>query len=57
MHKYVEIGISALEKRTIIRLEPFTSQYGTGVEIIKKVGGNEKYKELVKDLIEAIYGE
>lgn len=57
MNKYVEIGISALEKRTIIRLEPFTSQYGTGAEIVKKVGGNEKYKELVIDIIEAIYGE
>ena len=57
MHKYVEIGISALEKRTIIRLEPFTSQYGTGVEIIKKVGGNEKYLAIIEKLKQAIYGE
>ena len=57
MNKYVEIGVSALEKRTIIRLEPFTSQYGTGVEIIKKVGGNEKYLAIIEKLKQAIYGE
>ena len=57
MHKYVEIGISALEKRTIIRLEPFTSQYGTSAEIVKKVGGTEKYLTIIEKLKQAIYGE
>ena len=57
MNKYVEIGISALENRNIIRLEPFKSQYGTGVEIIKKVGGNEKYLAIIEKLKQAVYGE
>lgn len=57
MNKYVEIGVSALENRTIIRLEPFTSQYGTRAEIVKKVGGTEKYLEITEKLKQVIYGE
>ena len=57
MMKYVENGISALENRNVFRIEPFTSQYGTGVEIVRKIGGNEKYIEITDCLKNAIYGE
>ena len=57
MAKYVEIGISALENRNTLRIEPFTSQYGTGVEIVRKIGGNEKYIEITEKLKNAIYGD
>ena len=53
--KYIEIGISAIEDRNTLRIEPFVSQYGTGVEIIKKIGGNEKYIEITDKLKNAIY--
>lgn len=55
MAKYVEIGISALENRNTLRIEPFMSQYGTGVEIVRKIGGNEKYIEITDKLKNAIY--
>ena len=55
--KYVEVGISALENRNTLRIEPFTSQYGTGVEIVRKIGGNEKYIEITAKLKNAIYGD
>ena len=55
MEKYVEVGISALENRNTLRIEPFTSQYGTGVEIVRKIGGNEKYIEITNKLKKAIY--
>lgn len=55
MKKYIEIGISAIEDRNTLRIEPFVSQYGTGVEIIKKIGGNEKYIEITDKLKNAIY--
>ena len=57
MAKYVEIGISALENRNTLRIEPFTSQYGTGVEIVRKIGGNEKYINITDKLKNAIYGD
>lgn len=53
--KYVEIGVSAIENRNTLRIEPFTSQYGTGVEIVRKIGGNEKYIEITDKLKNAIY--
>lgn len=53
--KYVEVGIPAIENRNIFRIEPFTSQYGTGVEIVRKIGGNEKYIEITDKLKNAIY--
>lgn len=53
--KYVEVGIPAIENRNIFRIEPFTSQYGTGVEIVRKIGGNEKYIEITEKLKNAIY--
>ena len=55
MAKYVEVGISALENRNTLRIEPFTSQYGTGVEIVCKIGGKEKYIEITEKLKNAIY--
>lgn len=55
MAKYVEVGISALENRNTLRIEPFTSQYGTCVEIVRKIGGNEKYIEITEKLKNAIY--
>lgn len=55
MAKYVEIGISALENRNTLRIESFMSQYGTGVEIVRKIGGNEKYIEITDKLKNAIY--
>ena len=57
MAKYVEVGISALENRNTLRIEPFMSQYGTGVEIVRKIGGNEKYIEITEKLKNAIYGD
>lgn len=53
--KYIEVGIPAIENRNIFRIEPFTSQYGTGVEIVRKIGGNEKYIEVTDKLKNAIY--
>lgn len=53
--KYVEVGIPAIENRNIFRIEPFTSQYGTGVEIVRKIGGNEKYIEITDKLKNAMY--
>lgn len=52
--KYVEIGISALESRSIIRVAPFT-QYGTPLEIVKKIGGQEKYVEIIDEIKSKIY--
>ena len=57
MAKYVEVGVSALENRNTFRIEPFTSQYGTGVEIVRKIGGNEKYIDITDRLKNAIYGD
>lgn len=53
--KYVEIGVSALESRNILRIEPFTSKYGTGMEIIQKIGGSEQYLMTIAELKQAIY--
>ena len=55
--KYIEIGISAIEDRNTLRIEPFVSQYGTGVEIVRKIGGNEKYIDITEKLKNAIYGD
>ena len=56
LEKYVEVGISALESRNTLRIDPFIS-YGTGVEIISKIGGTEKYLQIVNQIKAEIYKE
>jgi hypothetical protein len=54
--KYIEVGVSALEDRQILRTLDFENKYGTIVEMFNKIGGNEKYLDTIEKLENLIYG-
>ena len=54
--KYIEVGVSALEDRQILRTLDFENKYGTIVEMFNKIGGNEKYLGTIEKLENLIYG-
>lgn len=57
MQKYIEVGVSALDNRRTLELEPLVSKYGQVMEIVDKVGGVSKYVEITDQLKKAIYEE
>lgn len=54
LDKYANEGISQLENRKVLSLDPFR-QIGSPASIAKLFGGNKKYLEAVKELEQEIY--
>ncbi|MBD5398803.1 DEAD/DEAH box helicase family protein [bacterium] len=54
--RYIEIGISALEDRKILKTANFEKKYGTIVEMFGKIGGNEEYLNTIEKIKNLIYG-
>ena len=54
LDKYADGGISQLESRTVLRLDPFR-QMGSPANIAKFFGGNQQYISAVKELEQLIY--
>ena len=54
LDKYANDGITQLENRTILRLDPFR-QMGSPANIAKFFGGNQQYFSAVKELESLIY--
>ena len=54
LDKYANEGISQLENRKVLSLDPFR-QMGSPASIAKLFGGNKKYLEAVKELEQEIY--
>ena len=54
LDKYADGGISQLEGRTVLRLDPFR-QMGSPANIAKFFGGNQQYISAVKELEQLIY--
>ena len=54
LEKYANDGITQLENRTVLRLDPFR-QMGSPANIAKFFGGNQQYFSAVKELEELIY--
>lgn len=54
LDKYANDGISQLENRTVLRLDPFR-QMGSPANIAKFFGGNQQYFSAVKELENLIY--
>lgn len=57
LSKYIEVGISALEDRNILRTPDFENKYGTVLEMFKKIGGNEEHIKTIEQLENLIYKE
>ena len=55
LDKYANDGISQLENRKVLSLDPFR-QMGSPASIAKLFGGNKQYLEAVKELEHEIYG-
>ena len=55
LDKYANDGITQLENRTVLRLDPFR-QMGSPANIAKLFGGNQRYFTAVKELERMIYG-
>ena len=55
LDKYANDGISQLENRKVLSLDPFR-QIGSPASIAKLFGGNKQYLEAVKELEQEIYG-
>lgn len=55
--KYVETGVSALENRKILLIPAIENKYGTPVETVKQIGGNEDFIATREAIKQAIYGE
>ena len=55
LDKYANDGISQLENRKVLSLDPFR-QMGSPASIAKLLGGNKQYFESVKELEQEIYG-
>ena len=55
LDKYANDGISQLENRKVLSLDPFR-QMGSPASIAKLFGGNKQYFEAVKELEQEIYG-
>ena len=54
LDKYANDGISQLENRTVLRLDPFR-QMGSPANIAKFFGGNQQYFEAVRELEKELY--
>ncbi|WP_184230519.1 EcoAI/FtnUII family type I restriction enzme subunit R [Methanococcus maripaludis] len=54
LDKYMDLGISEVEKSNILRLDPF-NKYGIPSKIVKEFGGLDKYTEAIKELEKEIY--
>lgn len=54
LEKYANDGITQLENRTVLRLDPFRHM-GSPANIAKFFGGNQQYFSAVKELEELIY--
>ncbi len=54
LDKYAEDGISQLESRSVLHLDPFR-QMGSPANIAKLFGGNQEYIKAVKELENLIY--
>lgn len=54
LDKYAEDGISQLESRSVLHLDPFR-QMGSPANIAKLFGGNQEYLKAVKELENLIY--
>ena len=54
LDKYANDGITQLENRTVLRLDPFR-QMGSPANIAKFFGGNQQYLSAVKELENLIY--
>lgn len=54
LDKYANDGISQLESKTVLRLDPFR-QMGSPANIAKLFGGNQQYTTAVKELETLIY--
>ena len=54
LEKYANDGITQLENRTVLRLDPFR-QMGSPANIAKFFGGNQQYFSAVKELESLIY--
>ena len=54
LDKYADDGISQLESRSVLRLDPFR-QMGSPANIAKFFGGNQQYFDAVKELENLIY--
>jgi len=54
LDKYANDGISQLENRSVLRLDPFR-QMGSPANIAKLFGGNQEYVSAVKELEHLIY--
>jgi type I restriction enzyme R subunit len=54
LDKYADGGISQLENRAVLRLDPFRKM-GSPANIAKLFGGNEQYATAVKELEKLIY--
>ncbi len=56
LDKYANDGISQLENRKVLSLDPFR-QMGSPASIAKLFGGNQQYFDAVKELESLIYKE
>ena len=56
LDKYMNEGISQLENRRVLTLDPFR-QMGSPANIARMFGGNQKYFDAVRELEEYIYSE
>ena len=54
LDKYADDGISQLENRLVLRLDPFR-QMGSPASIAKLFGGNQQYLEAVRELEKELY--
>ena len=56
LDKYMNEGISQLENRKVLTLDPFR-QMGSPASIARLFGGNKQYFEAVKELESIIYSD
>lgn len=54
LEKYAEEGLSELESEQVLNVEPFR-QFGTPLQIVRFFGGNENYKQAIRDLENILY--
>ena len=54
LDKYANLGITAIEKLDILKIQPL-SEFGTPLEIIKIFGGKEQYLEALQELEKQLY--
>ena len=54
LDKYADDGVSQLENRLVLRLDPFR-QMGSPASIAKLFDGNQQYLDAVRELEQEIY--